>query len=223
MTAGFVRLRCSKPPVDQTLRLSPDPPKIIDGVGGWETIGRPRQTAMTIWSGNPPYQLEVGVVLDAYSAQGSVETPIAQLLAAGRGDEESEPSTWTIDGIPGLPAGEWVLNGAEPGDLLLRRPGDMERARQSYTLQFLEYVDPTYALIRGKALQGLGPSTLYRVKRGDTPASIARKRRISWTVLRQLNPTGSHKITSANQKLKEGWRIRVPVLKRPAKRRKARS
>jgi hypothetical protein len=202
--------------------LGPDGAKITDGIGGWETVDRPRQTAMTIWHGNPPYQLELNVIFDGHPTY-SQEPAIRELLAAGRGDEESEPSTWTIDGIPWDPADEWILNAAEPGDLTIRRTNDFSRVRQSYTLTFLEYVDPTYAKIRGKALQGLGPSTLYRVKKGDTPASIARKRRISWTVLRQLNPTGSHKITSANQKLKEGWRIRVPVLKQPAKRRKARS
>jgi len=214
MTAGSVRLRCSKPRVDVTLLLAGDAPRLSDGVGGWEAVSRPRQTAMTIWDGNPPYTLELTVLFDALATGASVEDQISRLLIAGRGDEEAEPSTWTITGLPGLPASDWVLNGAEPGDLLMRRVSDMQRVRQSYTLTFLEYVDPEYAKIRRKALKGLGPSTLYRAKKGDTPASIARKRRVKWIVLRQLNP---QLITSANQKLKPGTRIRVPILKQPPK------
>jgi hypothetical protein len=211
-------MRCTKPPCDRTMLLGADPPKLTDGVGGWATVDRPRQTAMTIWGGNPPYSLELPVVLDGLAGRVNQEPVIAELLVAGRGDQESEPSTWTIDGIPWLPATEWVLNGAEPGDMVLRQPGNFTRVRQNYTLTFLEYVAPDYALVRGKALQGVGPSTLYRVKHHDTPASIARKRRVSWTVLRQLNPKV---ITAANQNLKDGSRIRVPVLRQPAKKKAA--
>ena len=215
--SGYVRLQCTRPEFDRTVLLGADAPRVTEGVGGWDTVERPRQTAMTVWGGNPPYQLELPVVFDGHPAL-SQEPPIRELLAAGRGNEDSEPSPWTIDGIPWLPADQWVLNGAEPGDLMLRRTDDFNRVRQSYTLAFLEYVPPAYAKVRGKALQGHGPTTLYSVKKGDTPASIARRRRINWTVLRQLNSTGSHKITSANQKLTAGWRIRVPILKNPTRR-----
>lgn len=171
---------------------------------------------MTIWQGNEPYQLDLSVMLDDLPGATSVEPAIRELLAAGRGDEESEPSTWTILGLPSLPADEWVLNGAEPGDQVIRRH-DASRIRQSYTLTFVEYMPPTYVQIRAKARQGAKAKTItYTVHRGDTPASIARKRRCKWTDLRTLNPGV---VKKANQNLKDGSRIRVPVLR--AKRKKA--
>ena len=72
----------------------------------------------------------------------------------------------------------------------------------------MEYVPPHYGKVRGKALQGTGPTTLYRVKKGDTPARIAQRRRFDWTILRQLNPD---RVKTANQNLKDGQRIRVPI------------
>lgn len=213
---NHVRLVCSDPVVDRTLLLGPDPPAVTGGVGGWEIVERPRQTAMTIWQGNEPYQLDLSVMLDDLPGGRSVEPAIRDILHAGRGDEESEPSTWTILGLPSLPADEWVLNGAEPGDQVIRRD-DASRVRQQYTLTFVEYMPPTYVQIRAKARQGAKAKTgTYAVRRGDTPASIAGKRRCKWTDLRTLNPGV---VKKANQNLKDGSRIRVPVLR--AKRKKA--
>lgn len=219
---GYVRLRCSDPKFDQTFLLGEEPPKLTGGVGGWEAVTRPRQIAMTVWNGTDPYQLEVNVVLNgytgAYEGGGSSQEPaIRTLLAAGRGDDESEPSTWDIDGIPWIPASEWVLNAVEPGDMVIRRRSDFSRTRQDYVLTFLEHVPPEFVQLRAKARQGAkSKTTLYTVKRGDTPASIARKRRCKWTDLRTLNQSA---IRSANQKpganpnYKVGSRVRVPVLK----------
>ena len=65
--------------------------------------------------------------------------------------------------------------------------------------------------IRAKARQGAKAKTLvYTVRHSDTPASIARKRKCKWTDLRTLN---KDVITKANQNLKDGSRIRVPVLR----------
>jgi hypothetical protein len=212
---GHVRLICSDPRYDRTVLLGAEAPKISGGVGGWETVARPRQVGMTIWQGTEPYQLELPVLFDGFATGRSREPAIRELLAAARGDDESEPSTWEIRGIPWLPADEWILNGAEPGDQVIRRNSDFSRIRQSYTLTFVEYVPPTYVQLRAKARQGAKAKTvMYRVRRGDTPASVARKRRCKWTDLRTLNQSV---ITRANQSLKDGSRIRVPVLKAAAK------
>jgi hypothetical protein len=210
--SGYVRLRCSDPTFDRTFLLGEEPPKLTAGVGGWEAVTRPRQVAMTIWQGQDPYQLEINVILDGYAGGVSQEPAIRELLAAGRGDEESEPATWSIDGIPWLPADEWLLNGVEPGDMVIRRTSDFSRTRQDYVLTFLENVPPEYVQLRAKARQGAkAKTTSYTVKRGDTPASIAKRRRCKWTDIRDLNKTVVTK--GAQQKLKVGSRIRVPVLK----------
>ena len=39
---GYVRLQCTKPGFDRTVLLGADPPRITDGVGGWDTVERPR-------------------------------------------------------------------------------------------------------------------------------------------------------------------------------------
>lgn len=217
--AGHVRLVCDDPKIDRTLLLADTPPKLGGGVGGWEIVGRPRQTAMTVWQGTEPYSLELAVMIDRREGTNWVERVIYEILTAGRGDEESEPSTWQIDGIPHLRADEWVLNGAEPGDQVIRQP-DMRRTRQDYVLSFVEYVPAEYVQIRRRALKPAKRKTVvYIVKRRDTPASIARKRRCKWTDLRELN---KGVVKKANQNLKDGSRIRVPVLKRPRRRRPTR-
>jgi nucleoid-associated protein YgaU len=224
---GYVRLRCSDPKFDQTFLLGEDPPKVSGGVGGWETVQRPRQVSMTIWQGTDPFELELVVMLDGWEpgvAGGgySQEPALRALLAAARGDDESEPSTWDIDGIPWLPADEWVLNSVEPGDTVLRRSSDFSRVRQDLTLAFVEYIPPEYLQLRAKARQGAkSKTTVYTVKKGDTPASIARKRRCKWTEIRDLNKDVITK--GAKQALRVGSRLRVPVLRKPARKKRTSS
>ena len=208
-----IRLRCNKPPVNVTPILLVA--KLTGGVGGWEVTTRPRQTAMTSWQGSPPYQLDLQVMFDEYTPlrimEGrTIEDRLGRMLAAGRGTG-TEPATWRVDGVPmQLDVDEWILNTAEPGDNVLRRRGDFQRVRQEYALTFLEYVPPQYVRLRVAALKGPGPSTMYKVKRNDTPAGIAKRRHINWTMLRTLNPKT---VKTANQKLKVGSRIRVPAIK----------
>jgi hypothetical protein len=210
---GWIRLQCPDPAFDRTVLLAPDAPKLTGGVGGWETTARPQQVSMTTWGGTEPFELKVQVMLDGWTAHktrepASQEPLIRELLTAGRGDDESPPGIFTLDGIPSLPADDWVLTGAEPGDPIRR--GDMHRVRDTYTLTFLEYVPPTYLQLRKGALQGAkDKTTVITVKKGDTPRRIADKRKLSsWFILRQLNPGV---ISKANQKLQTGIRIRVPA------------
>jgi len=219
---GQVRLINQDAKFDQTLLLADTPPKVTGGSDLWEIVDRPRQVSMTVYKGRAPFQVELAVLLNGLNPlveQGgySQEPVIRGLLAAMTGDDESEPSTWEIQGVPEVnDIPEWVLQTAEPGDHVIRRRTDFSRTRQDYVLTFLEYTPPTYVQIRAKARQGAkGKTTLYVVKRGDTPASVARKRRCKWTDLRTLNQSV---ITRANQNLRDGSRIRVPVLNQSKKR-----
>lgn len=219
--AGHVRLINADAKLDRTFLLGEEPPKVTGGVGGWEIVARPRQVSMTLWQGVEPYQVELSIMLDGLIGQLSQEPAIRELLAAGRGDDEAEPSTWEIRGVPAVSAAadEWVLNSAEPGDTVLRRTNDFSRVRQSYALTFVEHVPAEYVQLRAKARQGArGKSALYTVRKGDTPASIARKRRRKWTEIRDLNRSLHLK---ANTNLKDGTRIRVPVATATKKRKKA--
>lgn len=213
---GQVRLINQDAKFDATLPLAAEVPKLTGGDDLWDIVERPRQVAMTVYKGRNPYQLELPVLLNGFNPlveQGgySQEPVIRDLLDAMTGDDEQEPSTWEVRGIPSLPVDEWVLNTCEPGDQVIRRNTDFSRTRQSYTLTFVEYTPPTYVQLRAKARQGAkAKTTLYTVKRGDTPATVARKRRCKWTDLRTLNQSV---VKRANQNLKDGSRIRVPVLK----------
>jgi len=219
---GQVRLINQDAKFDQTLLLGEEPPKVTGGGESWDIVERPRQVAMTVYKGRQPFQVDLQVMLNGLNPlveQGgySQEPVIRALLAAMTGDDESEPSTWEIQGVPEVnDIPEWVLQNAEPGDHQIRRRTDFSRARQDYTLTFVEYTPPTYVQLRAKARQGAkGKTTLYVVKKGDTPASVARKRRCKWTDLRQLNQSV---VKRANQNLKDGSRIRVPVLNQTKKR-----
>jgi LysM domain-containing protein len=219
---GQVRLINQDAKFDHTLLLADTPPKITGGGELWDIVDRPRQVSMTVYKGRAPFQVELAVMLDGLAPlveQGgySQEPVIRDLLAAMTGDDEQEPSTWEIQGVPEVnDIPEWVLQNAEPGDHVIRRRTDFSRTRQDYTLTFVEYTPPTYVQIRAKARQGAKSKTiLYAVKKGDTPASIARKRRCKWTDLRTLNQSV---VKRANQNLKDGTRIRVPVLKASTKR-----
>jgi hypothetical protein len=71
--AGWIRLQCPDPAFDRTMLLAPDAPKLTGGVGGWETTARPQQVSMTTWSGTDPFELEVQVMLDGWTAHKTRE------------------------------------------------------------------------------------------------------------------------------------------------------
>lgn len=206
---GYVGLACPEPWFQMVLLLGGDPPELSGGVGGWETTERPRQVAMTTWQGVEPYQLTLGVMFDGFARRRVMEDPLRALYRAARGDDDSDPSPWWIRGIPALPADRWVLNDISAGDVI--RANDMQRVRQLVTLTFLEWSPPEWIRLRKAALSPPKAKTVTAtVKTGDTPARIAAKRGCKWTDIRALNPKT---IKRANQVLKAGTKLRVPVSK----------
>ena len=212
---GHVGLFCADPWLQTIVPLGADPPRISGGVGGWEITSRPRQVAMTTWAGTDPYQLDVAVVFDGFAGERPQEGALRRLYTAARGDDDSDPRPWIIAGIPNLPADRWVLQSIDAGDVI-RRTRDMKRTRQAVALTFVEYVPPEWVRLRKKALAGRKTKTVvYTCKKDDTPNRIARKRQCEWTDLRDLNPKT---IRKANQDLKKGQKLRVPVARRKGKR-----
>jgi hypothetical protein len=136
---GWVRLTCDDPAADLTLLLGPEPVRITGGLGGWAVTGRPRQVAMTTWEGTEPFQVQLSVMLDGHAAGRSVEPTLRKLVAVARGDDESPPGVLGVAGLP-LPADDWVLEGVDFGDPILRRDGS--RVRQPLNLTLREYVPP---------------------------------------------------------------------------------
>jgi hypothetical protein len=211
-TAGWVTLTCGDPALAITVRLGEDSPRLTGGLGGWTTVGRPRDVGMTVWEGVEPYQLALSLMFDGYAAQRSQERALRALSRVARGDRESSPGVLHIDGIP-LPADDWVIESIEFGDAITRDGGD--RLRQPLSLTLREYVPPQYLRRRKSPSSSSSKTVVVRSIKGDTPAKIAKRRKVkSWTVIRDLN---RKLVKKANQSLKPGTKIRVPAAKKTAK------
>jgi hypothetical protein len=202
---GRVRLRCGDPKLDITPWLGTDAPRLEAGFGGWTVTGRPREVGMTTWDGVEPFQLSLPIMFDGWVAGLSQETDIANLIAVSRGDRESPPGIVTVEGLP-LPVDSWVIENLDFGDPIYALDGN--RLRQPVTVTLREFVPPEYLRRYQTAASKASTKTVViRAKRGDTPAKIAKRRKVKWTDLRTLNKA---LIKKANQVLKEGARIRVP-------------
>jgi hypothetical protein len=204
---GWVRISCDDPQLSLVVLLGPEPVRLTAGVGGWEVTPRPRQVAMTTWAGVEPLQVELSLMFDGWAKGRSQETKLRRLLAVARGDDESPPGVVSVEGVL-MPADEWVIEDVNWGDPIVAST-TLQRVRQPVTLTLREYVPPQYLQQRRSALAGSkGKTKVITVRTGDTPAIIARRQSCKWTDVRALNPTA---ISKANQKLKHGTKLRVPV------------
>lgn len=210
---GYVQVYCADPPRSLVALLGPDPIKLTGGAGGWDTVARPHQTGMTIWTGGAPYALQLPLMLDALAAGGSVEGAARVLDRIARGDDDSEPGIVEIGGVP-LPVDEWVIDGLDWGDPI-RASADLHLVRQPVTLALLEYVPPELVQTRRRSLVRPRRKTrVVVVKKGDTPAAIARRVHCKWTALRELNPgvitRANQKVAVKGDKFVVGMKLRAP-------------
>lgn len=211
---GHVQVYCADPPRSLVALLGPDPVKLTGGGGGWETVARPHQTGMTLWAGGEPYGLALPLMLDDYPEQGSVERAVRVLNRLARGDDDSEPGVVQVGGVP-LPVDDWVIESLDWGDPI-RAPSDLRLLRQPVTLALREYVPPEYVQLRRRALVKPKRRTrVVTVKKGDTPARIARRVRCKWTALRELNPgvvkKANQPVGRKGDRFKVGMKLRAPV------------
>ena len=203
---GYVHLTCPDPPLDITVRLGPEPVKYTSGFSGWSVIERPGQTSMTIWNGTEPYLLQVGLMFDGFATDRRVWPELNALYHVARGDGESPAGILTVDGIP-LPQPEWVIESIEMGDPI--RDAKMFATRHPAVLQLRQYVPPEFANLRKRALApAKGKTKIVKAKKGVTPAKIAKRFHCKWHELRGRNGLTLRK---ANQEIKAGTPIRVPV------------
>jgi hypothetical protein len=216
---GCVQIYCADPPRSVIALLGPDPIKQTGGGGGWETVARPHQTAMTIWGGGAPYAVALPLMLDDYHENGTVEDAVALINRLARGDDDSEPGVVEIGGVQ-LPADRWVIDSVDWGDPI-RADDDLRTLRQPVTLALLEHVPPSYLQPGRRARDNPKRKTrVVVVKKGDTPAKIARRCKCKWTDLRTLNKgivkTANQKEAAKGDKFKAGMKLRAPVAQ-PAK------
>jgi LysM domain len=211
---GHVQIYCADPPRSIVTFLGPDPIKLSGGGGGWEVVGRPHQIGMTLWQGGDPYTVQLPLMFDDFPERGSVERAVRVLNRLARGDDDSEPGIVEIGGVP-LPADEWVIDSLDWGDPI-RAPSDLRLLRQPVTVTLREYVPPEYLQLRRRALAKPKRRTrVVTVKKGDTPAKIARRVHCKWTALRELNPgvvkKANQPVGRKGDRFKVGMKLRAPV------------
>jgi hypothetical protein len=209
---GWVRLTCRDPKATVYCLLGPEPVKYTEGGTGWEVVNRPYQTGMTVWNGNPPRQVQLGIMMDEFVQNTPIGPQAAALFKMARGDEESPPGPIEITGAA-LAYTQWVIESIEHGDPI--RKHNMRATRQAFVLTLREYVPPEFLALRRRALAGVkGKTKIIKAKRGDTPRKIARRNKCKWHELRTANGLTMRK---ADQKLKAGTKVRVPVAPAPPK------
>ena len=212
---GHVQLYSPDPPRNLVLPLGPEPVKVSGGGGGWEVVGRPHQIGMTIWAGGEPYLLTLPLLLDNFAERTSVERSIRALERLNRGDDDSEPGARRGRRHPAA--------GRRLGDRRdrVRRPDP--RRRRPARAPAADDADAARVRAAGvcaaqaaRAREGTRRKTkVVKVKKGDTPAKIARRVKCKWTALRELNPgvikRANQKVGKPGDKFKVGMKIRVPV------------
>lgn len=167
-------------------------PTVTDGYGTIETVTRPLRRGLTRWTGSNPMQLSIPVLLDGYREGRSVEPQITNLerMAAVNGDEPLDVTIdCTGDLVPHHDEHTWLITAIDFGEAVLNSRG--YRLRQALTIQVTAKVDAKSE--KSVARRNKGPkqhARSYRVKKGDTLRSIARKvlgDPDRWVDIRRLN------------------------------------
>jgi nucleoid-associated protein YgaU len=226
-----------KPQVGQVLLYSEERPELsvlsdlgsayptwTAGFGGFESVARPKQTAITKWNGFELAAFDVDILLDNLIEGTSIERACAILEAmGGRGGDGikrgGHPPLLLIDtagvmtaDVRTFPDSRWVVNDLDwhPDETITNHAGN--RIYALVTVSLLQYnTDLRLKTQADRAARITGPSTVVRTvkaKAGDTLQSIARRYlgdAGKWTQLQKLNPQ-----VRDPRKLKTGQSIRVP-------------
>lgn len=133
------------------------------GVGGWESVPRPRRTATADWIGSPPWTLALPLITSGVDVRGnrdvSVESKIRRLIALAEPTRKTgEPPILRISGPVRQPSPRmrWVITDLEWGAQMRNRRG--QRIQQEVTVHLLEYV-------RGDVLRGPAAKARARKRR----------------------------------------------------------
>jgi LysM domain-containing protein len=219
VSPGYVRMTCDRPSLDIYCLLGPESPAITNIDGGWEIVQRPKQNGMTIWRGVEPLQGTFTILLDGFATDVrrpnrflEPMTPLVQeLLDVCRGNNNSQPGLLHIWGIPEFPIIDWVIEtmdiSTDQSDVI-RSDTNFKVARQKISIVVREYSPPRYVKAKTPTGSSTDAPATYKVKKNDTPHTIAMRRGCKWTDIRMLNLTI---VKKANQKLKVGTQLRVPV------------
>lgn len=130
---------------------------ITGGVGGWESLDRPRSSPAAAWVSTPPKQLEIPLALEGRDANGPgadrvVESDCRRIERWGLPTGKTgEPDILRVDGLVRVStASRWVIQDITWGEYVLLDYDDV-RIYQQLTLTLLEYSEAE--LVRSPALK----------------------------------------------------------------------
>lgn len=127
---------------------------IAGGVGGWESLDRPRNTAATAWVGTPAKTLELPLALDGREIVPGVDFVIEGGcrhleqwgLPAGKA---GEPPVLQVDGLVRVASEDrWVIQDLAWGAYVVDANG--QRIYQAVTVTLLQYVRAELVASRAK-------------------------------------------------------------------------
>lgn len=209
------------------VRLGDGDVKVSGGVGGWDAVGRPLRTPMTVWKGiASPLTMTLPLLFDGFGegASGtSVEADIAKLEAMGGLDlsknapADPEPPLLVVEGsIPHdasrEPDNRWVIatDGLEWGSAIKRR-SDGHRVRQSVlvTLWLFQEDDRLESIASGKAKPSY--ETVKSTKKLNTYEKLAAHHLKNKAFGGRLARLNGQSTSAATKKLKEGTKVRLPT------------
>lgn len=175
--AGFISFGTRSPRLHVVAKPGEGVPTVTDGYASIETVTRPLRRGLTRWTGSNPMQLSIPILFDGYRDNRSIEPKIADLekMAAVDG---GEPMHVTIDCtgniVPHHAEHKWIITGLDFGEAISSHRG--RRLRQAITVQVTAVVEAKTEKSIAKRNKGSGNhARRYRVKKGDTLRTIARK------------------------------------------------
>ena len=155
--AGWLQLQTTDPPLTLIARLSDERPNVDSGYGGWESVERPRRSPLTTWKNAPPIHMTVGLLLDGWQRELSVEGEIAKLhkMARDSGSDGQPPRVKISTTGAAVPFQDrsWVIDKLDFGDALMSPIGTGNRRRQQVSIGLLEYIKDVHLAEASKAVQ----------------------------------------------------------------------
>lgn len=185
---------------------------LTGGSGGWETVSRPKRTAITRWAGKDPYAMDIPVIFDGVRGNVNQEAHIQTLVKMGEpvGTLKQPPTLRCRGAVPfGTENIWWVISGIQwdNADVLWRHFGKViGRVRQPAVISLMEYVDEQVIVTQASpAVAAGGGNAGTKVKQGSGK-NVKQEAQDEYG-----DPSLAQKILDANPWLPIDKRLGIPI------------
>lgn len=191
---------------------------VTDGYGGWNTVARPRDIALTEWQGRNPISVEIPFMIDFWMEEPD-ETPgvkcenqVKNLEKLAGIHSNDQPPICRIQSGGAIPHGErinnWVIDSITwDRSVELRNRTTHRRLRCGGTIVVRQFMTSADIF---KKIRKRHKAKIYRTKKGDTLTIIAKKfygDSSKWKIIGDANHMKDRrKKLKVNTKLKIPWR-----------------